>query len=865
MTTKESKDQIPAAMVNRSEVHKFTADFDNTGIRYYGLTSFQPDKAVASCFLCTTTWGFFTRRHHCRGCRRLVCDNCSQQSVRVGSKKKGVKVRLCDRCVHVIKLPVIFEKTDGKQEADVLAGMQEPQEEEEDQLQQQEQEQEHEQEQEQPQFLEWVPDGAPAAARNEPPTPPTPIIHTLNSSSTSIPASPTTPITPAAPPMNTASSPSTNVKHLPPPQTPNTVRRKRQQEEASFELVDALRQIELLEASLESRQHIQDKEHELVEALKQKKTVEEMCANLETQMEHMKRQYETKIQEITQSTNQQVHEPADETMAPPRKNPERRMTHILSSITMEGMLNNAPPSPRDNNQKKTLKPPTISSDDERTQTLQEDSANQIQLMKEQLQHQTLQHERSTMELMDKYSSLLNQLDQSKEKNTAMATVLKTSERLLSVAAQEKETEMSKMATLHQDTVQKQQEAQRLQQEQFETLQTLHATTTQAMQKEIDQTTFALTRHQEETATLQENLNQQRQEAQAQQIKTTEQLKYAEQKRIYELKQAQAGHHQIMAYHLKTKEEEHEEKLKQTEVLLNNTLQKQKEEHGSQLIKVKSQSTMVQQRLSTEHDQKIQGMNAQHVILMKKTKSDMKYRVKEYERNRCKKKLKKQQEKHSKMVVHREKLSARKAVRQRVTQLQSQLIKSEYPKGCFNCTVSFGLFTRVHHCRSCGLAVCDACSTHRVSYLNMKMTKDELKDALLKEDTVGCSAGGGGGGGAGGAARKDRFGASKLDQGRSDTGVLTEAALENHTSGGGGGGGWGDFEREENNGVLPDGMDKLVLRVCDLCYGSTEMLKHGDEEEEKEDVFSVLSDGESRRESTVADSVMSDASYMSARF
>ena len=44
-----------------------------------------------------------------------------------------------------------------------------------------------------------------------------------------------------------------------------------------------------------------------------------------------------------------------------------------------------------------------------------------------------------------------------------------------------------------------------------------------------------------------------------------------------------------------------------------------------------------------------------------------------------------------------------------------------------------------------------------------------------------------------------------------------------------------------------------------------MLKHGDEEEEKEDVFSVLSDGESRRESTVADSVMSDASYLSARF
>mmetsp|Transcript_14795 Transcript_14795/g.28639 ORF Transcript_14795/g.28639 Transcript_14795/m.28639 type:complete len:434 (-) Transcript_14795:202-1503(-) len=37
-----------------------------------------PDMSRHDCELCHSTFSFFYRRHHCRNCRRLVCDNCSK-------------------------------------------------------------------------------------------------------------------------------------------------------------------------------------------------------------------------------------------------------------------------------------------------------------------------------------------------------------------------------------------------------------------------------------------------------------------------------------------------------------------------------------------------------------------------------------------------------------------------------------------------------------------------------------------------------------------------------------------------------------------------------------------------------------------
>ena len=93
------------------------APFSNVGIARYGMACFEPNKAALTCSLCPTEFGFFKRRHHCRACRRLVCDSCSDTKVRIGAKK-GTKVRLCDRCCHVLKLPVhyddVVDDDDGK-------------------------------------------------------------------------------------------------------------------------------------------------------------------------------------------------------------------------------------------------------------------------------------------------------------------------------------------------------------------------------------------------------------------------------------------------------------------------------------------------------------------------------------------------------------------------------------------------------------------------------------------------------------------------------------------------------------------------------------------------------------------------------
>lgn len=40
------------------------------------------------------------------------------------------------------------------------------------------------------------------------------------------------------------------------------------------------------------------------------------------------------------------------------------------------------------------------------------------------------------------------------------------------------------------------------------------------------------------------------------------------------------------------------------------------------------------------------------------------------------------------------------------------------KECMRCRLVFGLFTRRHHCRSCGLIFCNGCSSTRLRYANL---------------------------------------------------------------------------------------------------------------------------------------------------
>ena len=49
-----------------------------------------------SCSICRASFGFFTRRHHCRACGALCCDACSRQRARL--QGWAFARRVCDPC-----------------------------------------------------------------------------------------------------------------------------------------------------------------------------------------------------------------------------------------------------------------------------------------------------------------------------------------------------------------------------------------------------------------------------------------------------------------------------------------------------------------------------------------------------------------------------------------------------------------------------------------------------------------------------------------------------------------------------------------------------------------------------------------------
>lgn len=58
--------------------------------------SWRPDKSSSCCTICLQEFSLLNRRHHCRKCGILVCDDCSKGRALI----RSVKSRVCDRCVR---------------------------------------------------------------------------------------------------------------------------------------------------------------------------------------------------------------------------------------------------------------------------------------------------------------------------------------------------------------------------------------------------------------------------------------------------------------------------------------------------------------------------------------------------------------------------------------------------------------------------------------------------------------------------------------------------------------------------------------------------------------------------------------------
>lgn len=56
------------------------------------------DSAVTACQQCSTEFTFLRRRHHCRACGEVVCDNCSKSRNVLTHIHASKKQRVCDKC-----------------------------------------------------------------------------------------------------------------------------------------------------------------------------------------------------------------------------------------------------------------------------------------------------------------------------------------------------------------------------------------------------------------------------------------------------------------------------------------------------------------------------------------------------------------------------------------------------------------------------------------------------------------------------------------------------------------------------------------------------------------------------------------------
>ncbi|PWA60056.1 hypothetical protein CTI12_AA385690 [Artemisia annua] len=58
-----------------------------------------PDKESTKCKACSTCFGLFVRRHHCRNCGDIFCDKCTQGRTALSAEKHADEVRVCDQCM----------------------------------------------------------------------------------------------------------------------------------------------------------------------------------------------------------------------------------------------------------------------------------------------------------------------------------------------------------------------------------------------------------------------------------------------------------------------------------------------------------------------------------------------------------------------------------------------------------------------------------------------------------------------------------------------------------------------------------------------------------------------------------------------
>jgi len=81
-------------------VEKAAPPRTENGQLLYQTSSWLPDNMNPNCVICKSQFTFLNRRHHCRLCGNVICDNCSKhrEMLAVWDAEQFVLSRVCDTC-----------------------------------------------------------------------------------------------------------------------------------------------------------------------------------------------------------------------------------------------------------------------------------------------------------------------------------------------------------------------------------------------------------------------------------------------------------------------------------------------------------------------------------------------------------------------------------------------------------------------------------------------------------------------------------------------------------------------------------------------------------------------------------------------
>jgi hypothetical protein len=73
----------------------------------------MPDESARTCIGCGQAFGWFVRRHHCRFCGRIFCNNCSSRRCDGTKYGLGTNDRICEQC-FATELKLAMKQPDGR-------------------------------------------------------------------------------------------------------------------------------------------------------------------------------------------------------------------------------------------------------------------------------------------------------------------------------------------------------------------------------------------------------------------------------------------------------------------------------------------------------------------------------------------------------------------------------------------------------------------------------------------------------------------------------------------------------------------------------------------------------------------------------